>query len=188
MFIKFEYLKFAGCLEDIRVFEHLTGFVQVIMKIDGILIPNAKVPIQIYEDLEKGSHVEFYALVQNSKNKVKNTAIVLAAKTASGRLLRVASMRYKVQLHFWVIAAIWAAVAFVLSWIALVFGSDFLISGRSTPQQWDFINGGASVIGILTGGFFVGCGIYLFHKTSVLDTWKSIAPSLLVERFSKLHR
>ncbi|EJT85885.1 hypothetical protein PPS11_02578 [Pseudomonas putida S11] len=100
MFIKFEYLKFAGCLEDIRVFEHLTGFVQVIMKVDGILIPNVKVPIQIYEDLEKGSHVEFYALVQNSKNKVKNTAIVLAAKTASGRLLRVPSMRYKVQLHF----------------------------------------------------------------------------------------
>ena len=45
VFIKFEYLKFAGCLEDIRVFEHLTGFVQVIMKIDGILIPNVKVPI-----------------------------------------------------------------------------------------------------------------------------------------------
>ncbi|PXX72619.1 MULTISPECIES: hypothetical protein [unclassified Pseudomonas] len=185
MFIKFEYLKFSGCLEDIRVFEHLSGFVQVIMKVDGVLIPNVKVPIQIYEDLEKGSHVEFYALVQNSKNKVKNTAIVLAAKTASGRLLRVPSMRYKVQLHFWVIAAIWAAVAFVLSWIALVFGVDFFIDGRST---WGFINSAASVTGLLTGGFFVGCGIYLFHKTSVLDTWKSIAPSLLVERFSKLHR
>ena len=188
MFIKFEYLKFAGCLEDIRVFEHLTGFVQVIMKIDGVLIPNCKIPIQIYEDLEQGAHVEFYALVQNSKNKVKNTAIVLAAKTASGRLLRVPSMRYKVQLHFWLIAAIWAAVAFVLSWIALVFGADFLMGSRSMSLQWAFINSGASVIGLLTGGFFVGCGIYLFHKTSVLDTWKSIAPALLVERLSKLHR
>ncbi|MGR6653205.1 hypothetical protein [Pseudomonas entomophila] len=188
MFIKFEYLKFAGCLEDIRVFEHLSGFVQVIMKIDGVLIPNIKVPIQIYEELEQGSHVEFYALVQNSKNKVKNTAIVLAAKTASGRLLRVPGMRYKVQLHFWVIAAIWAAVAFVLSWIALVFGADFLMGSRSMSLQWAFINSGASVIGLLTGGFFVGCGIYLFHKTSVLDTWNSIAPALLVERFSKLHR
>lgn len=188
MFIKFEYLRFSGYLEDIRVFEHLSGFVQVIMKIDGVLIPNVKVPIQIYEELEQGSHVEFYALVQNSKNKVKNTAIVLAAKTASGRLLRVPSMRYKVQLHFWVIAAIWAAVAFVLSWIALVFGADFLMGSRSMSLQWAFINSGASVIGLLTGGFFVGCGIYLFHKTSVLDTWNSIAPALLVERFSKLHR
>ncbi|WP_189657655.1 hypothetical protein [Pseudomonas sp. RW3S2] len=97
-------------------------------------------------------------------------------------------MRYKVQLHFWVIATIWAAVAFVLSWIALVFGSDFLMGSRSMSLQWAFISSGASVIGLLTGGFFVGCGIYLFHKTSGLDTWNSIAPSLLVERFSKLHR
>ncbi len=50
------------------------------MKIDGVLIPNFKIPLPIFEELEKGSHVEFYALVQNSKNKVKNTEIVYAAK------------------------------------------------------------------------------------------------------------
>ncbi|MDI3373692.1 hypothetical protein QLG06_04900 [Pseudomonas sp. V104_6] len=186
--IKFEYLRFSGCLEDIRVFERFSDVVQVIMKIDGVLIPNFKIPLPIFEELEKGSHVEFYALVQNSKAKVKNTAIVLAAKTSSGKLLRVPAMRYKVQLHFWVIAAMWAAIAFVLSWIALVFGADFLMGSRSMSLQWTFINWGASIIGILTGGFFVGCGVYLFHKTSVLDTWKSIAPASLVERFSKLHR
>lgn len=44
MFTKFEYLKFSGCLEDIRVFESFSDNVQVIMKIDDILIPNFRMP------------------------------------------------------------------------------------------------------------------------------------------------
>ena len=134
--IKFEYLRFSGCLEDIRVFEHFSDVVQVIMKIDGVLIPNFKIPLPIFEELEKGSHVEFYALVQNSKNKVKNTEIVYAAKTSSGKLLCVPSMRYEVQFHFLMIAAIWAAVAIVLSWIALIFVSSSFSGSLSVSEQW----------------------------------------------------
>ncbi|MBO2921085.1 hypothetical protein ACU7AI_10490 [Pseudomonas aeruginosa] len=186
--IKFEYLRFSGCLEDIRVFEHFSDVVQVIMKIDGVLIPNFKIPLPIFEELEKGSHVEFYALVQNSKNKVKNTEIVYAAKTSSGKLLCVPSMRYEVQFHFLMIAAIWAAVAIVLSWIALIFVSSSFSGSLSVSEQWSVTNWGSLFIGLGVGAFFVGSGIYLFHKTTVLDTWKSIAPDLLVERFSKLHR
>ncbi|WP_371857125.1 hypothetical protein, partial [Pseudomonas asiatica] len=174
--------------QDIRVFEHFSDVVQVIMKIDGVLIPNFKIPLPIFEELEKGSHVEFYALVQNSKNKVKNTEIVYAAKTSSGKLLCVPSMRYEVQFHFLMIAAIWAAVAIVLSWIALIFVSSSFSGSLSVSEQWSVTNWGSLFIGLGVGAFFVGSGIYLFHKTTVLDTWKSIAPDLLVERFSKLHR
>lgn len=71
MFIKFEYLKFSGCLEDIRVFESFSDNVQVIMKIDDVLIPNFRMPTQIYEELENGGRYEFYGLVQKSKNKQK---------------------------------------------------------------------------------------------------------------------
>ncbi|MCE5983740.1 hypothetical protein [Pseudomonas sp. LF19] len=98
-------------------------------------------------------------------------------------------MRYKVQFHFLMIAAIWAAVAFVLSWIALLFGASSFSASLSVSEQLTVINwGGGVFIGLGGGAFFVGSGIYLFHKTTVLDTWKSIAPALLVERFSKLHR
>lgn len=94
--IKYEYLKFAGCLEDIRVFDHFSDGVQVILKVDGVIIPNFKMSLAIYEELEQGGQVEIYALVQNSKSKVKNTAFVYAVKTSSGRLLCVPSMRYTV--------------------------------------------------------------------------------------------
>lgn len=47
VFIKFEYLKFSGCLQDIRVFESFSDNVQVIMKIDDVLIPNFRMPTRM---------------------------------------------------------------------------------------------------------------------------------------------
>lgn len=87
-----------------------------------------------------------------------------------------------------VVAAIWAAVAFVLSWTALIFGASSLSGSLTLSQQWAVTNWGTSFIELSVGAFFVGTGINLFYKTTVLDTWQSIAPARLVERFSKLHR
>lgn len=85
MFIKFEYLKFSGCLEDIRVFESFSDNVQVIMKIDDVLIPNFRMPTRIYEDLENGGQYEFYGLVQKSKNKQKIQALYTPQRPLAGK-------------------------------------------------------------------------------------------------------
>lgn len=187
---KFDYLKISGCLEEIRVFDHFSDVVQVIMRVDGVVIPNFKMPTAIYEELEEGSQVEFYALVQNSKNKIKNIAFVYAVRSANGRLLVVPSMRYKVQINILITAAIMAAIAFVASFIGFAYLVDYLfgggrmsISGQGTLALWL-----ASFIGLGVGAYFAGTGVYLFYKTTVLDTWQSIAPARVVERFSKLHR
>ena len=186
---KFEYLKLSGRLEEIRVFDHFSDVVQVIMRVDGVVIPNFRMPLAIYEELEQGSQVEFFALVQNSKNKIKNIAFVYAVRNANGKLLVVPSMRYKVQISIFITAAIMAAIAFVASFIGFAYLVDFLfsggrmsISGQGTIALWL-----ASFIGLGVGAFFAGTGVYLFYKTTVLDTWQSIAPTKLLERFSKLH-
>ncbi|WP_288440915.1 hypothetical protein [uncultured Pseudomonas sp.] len=194
MFIKFEYLKSSGCLEDIRVFESFSDNVQVIMKIDDVLIPNFRMPTRIYEDLENGGQYEFYGLVQKSKNKQKNTGFIYAAKTASGKVLEQPSLKYTSQLGIWANGAVISAVAFVLAWVALFFGLGTLVDG----YHYSSVNGFAEYAGDVTryafalacmiAAFFVGVGINLFYKTTVLDTWQSIAPAKLVERFSKMHR
>jgi len=186
---KFDYLKISGCLEEIRVFEHFSDVVQVIMRVDGVVIPNFRMPLAIYEELEKGSRVEFFALVQNSKNKIKNIAFVYAIRNAKGKLLVVPSMRYKVQINILITAAIMAAIAFVVGFMAMAYVVDHLfsgsmsISGQGTLALWL-----ASFIGLGVGAYFAGTGVYLFYKTTVLDTWQSVAPATVVERFSKLHR
>lgn len=187
---KFDYLKISGCLEEIRVFEHFSDVVQVIMRVDGVVIPNFKIPLAIYEELEEGSQVEIYALVQNSKNKIKNIAVVYAVRTANGRLLSVPSMRYKVQISILITAAIMAAIAFVVSFIGFAYMVDFLFSGgrMSISGQGTLATWLASITGLAVGAFFAGTGVYLFYKTTVLDTWQSVAPARVVERFSKLHR
>lgn len=57
-----DYIKVSGKLEDIRVFEHKEGSVRVIMKIDGVLIPNTDIPIKLYEEIEAGKHYDFYCV------------------------------------------------------------------------------------------------------------------------------
>ncbi|MEI5468906.1 hypothetical protein RJ997_32435, partial [Pseudomonas aeruginosa] len=101
MFIKFEYLKFSGCLQDIRVFESFSDSVQVIMKIDDVLIPNFRMLTRIYEELENGSRYEFYGLVQKSRDKQKNKGFVMAVKAEDGKVLEQSSLKYTSQLGIW---------------------------------------------------------------------------------------
>ncbi|KYC24661.1 hypothetical protein [Pseudomonas sp. ABFPK] len=192
--IKFEYLKFSGRLDDIRVFESFSDNVQVIIKLDDVLIPNFRMPTKIFEELEKGEQYEFYGMVQNSKTKTKNKGFVYAVKTAGGDVIEVPSLRYTAQIGIWANAAVISAVAFVVAWIAFFFGLGSIVDG----YHYSSVNGFAEYAGDVTrcaltlaclvAAFFVGMGINLFYKTTVLETWQSIAPSRLVERFSKLHR
>lgn len=192
MFIKFEYLKFSGCLEDIRVFESFSDNVQVIMKIDDVLIPNFRMPTRIYEELENGGTYEFYGLVQKSKNKVKNKGFVFAVKDANGKVLEQPSLKYTSQFGIWANGAVVAGVAFLLSWIALFFALGlFDKSGGSYYGLAQFVSDltgySLTIAGLVFAGF-VGIGVNLFRKVGALETWQSISPAKLVERFSKMHR
>lgn len=104
--IKFEYLRFKGRLDDIRVFNTYSDNVEVIMKVDDVLIPNFRMPTKIYEEVDSGKEYEFYGLVQKSRNKVKNKGFVFAVKPEDGKVIEVPSLRYTAQLGIWVLALI----------------------------------------------------------------------------------
>lgn len=192
MFIKFEYLKFSGYLQDIRVFESFSDNVQVIMKIDDVLIPNFRMPTRIYEELENGSRYEFYGLVQKSRNKQKNTGFVMAVKAENGKVLEQPSLKYTSQLGIWANGAVIAGVAFLLSWVALFFAigvfdkSDGSYNGFAQFVS-DLTHYSLTIAGLVFAGF-VGIGINLFRKATALETWQPVTPAKLVERFSKMHR
>ncbi|ERL02492.1 hypothetical protein O999_18795 [Pseudomonas putida LF54] len=192
MFIKFEYLKFSGCLQDIRVFESFSDNVQVIMKIDDVLIPNFRMPTRIYEELENGGRYEFYGLVQKSRDKQKNKGFVMAVKAEDGKVLEQSSLKYTSQLGIWANGAVIAGVVFLLSWIALFFAIGlFDKSGGSYNGFAQFVSDltgySLTIAGLVFSGF-VGIGINLFRKAGALETWQSITPANLVQRFSKMHR
>ncbi|KKO17275.1 hypothetical protein V520_00545 [Pseudomonas putida KG-4] len=192
MFIKFEYLKFSGCLQDIRVFETFSDNVQVIMKIDDVLIPNFRMPTRIYEELENGSRYEFYGLVQKSRDKQKNKGFVMAVKAENGKVLEQSSLKYTSQLGIWANGAVIAGVAFLLSWVGLFFAIGlFDKSGGSYNAFAQFVSDltgySLTIAGLVFAGF-VGVGINLFRKATALDTWQSTTPANLVQRFSKMHR
>ncbi|UTL92358.1 hypothetical protein [Pseudomonas fluorescens] len=192
MFIKFEYLKFSGCLQDIRVFESFSDNVQVIMKIDDVLIPNFRMPTRIYEELENGGRYEFYGLVQKSRDKQKNKGFVMAVKAEDGKVLEQSSLKYTSQLGIWANGAVIAGVVFLLSWIALFFAIGlFDKSGGSyngfAQSVSDLTGYSLTIAGLVFSGF-VGIGINLFRKAGALETWQSITPANLVQRFSKMHR
>lgn len=192
MFIKFEYLKFSGCLQDIRVFESFSDNVQVIMKVDDVLIPNFRMPTRIYEELENGSRYEFYGLVQKSRDKQKNKGFVMAVKAENGKVLDQASLKYTSQLGIWANGAVIAGVAFMLSWVVLFFIIGIFDKSGGSYNGFarivsDLTHYSLTVAGLVFAGF-VGVGINLFRKATALDTWQPISPAKLVERFSKMHR
>ncbi|EOV0931908.1 hypothetical protein ACOLSI_000248 [Pseudomonas aeruginosa] len=192
MFTKFEYLKFSGCLEDIRVFESFSDNVQVIMKIDDVLIPNFRMPTRIYEELENGGRYEFYGLVQKSRNKQKNTGFVMAVKAENGKVLEQPSLKYTSQLGIWANGAVIAGVAFLLSWIVLFIAIALFDKSPGSYNALarvvsDLTHYSLTIAGLVFAGF-VGIGINLFRKVGALETWQSISPANLVQRFSKMHR
>lgn len=191
--IKFEYLKFSGRLDDIRVFQSFSDNVQVIVKLDDVLIPNFRMPTKIFEELENGRDYEFYGMVQNSRKKVDNKGFVYAVKPAGGSVIDVPSLKYTSQFGIWVNGAIYASVAFLLAWVALFFTLDSIVGGYNSSVSGFARYAGdvtrySFVLACLVQAFFVGIGINLFYKTTVFETWQPIAPAVLAERFSKLHR
>lgn len=113
-------------------------------------------------------------------------------KDANGKILEQPSLKYTSQFGIWANGAVVAGVAFLLSWIALFFALGlFDKSGGSYYGLAQFVSDltgySLTIAGLVFAGF-VGIGINLFRKVGVLETWQSISPAKLVERFSKMHR
>lgn len=43
-------------------------------------------------------------------------------------------------------------------------------------------------VGMLSVLFFVGCAVSFIRKTGNIEEWPPTAPSVVIERFSKLHK
>ena len=113
-------LKMSGNLEDIRVFKQNSDDIEVIMKIDGVVIPNIIVPISLFEEIEKGRHWEFYGIFKKSKDKVKNKGIIYAIKPAGGSIKSVTKLRFTVpgMMAFGAILAY--ALTYILTWAVAI--------------------------------------------------------------------
>lgn len=91
---KFDYLKISGCLEEIRVFEHFSDVVQVIMRVDGVVIPNFKIPLAIYEELEQGSQVEFYR-IRRIKSGISQLSMLFGLRAVGCCQCQVCVIRFR---------------------------------------------------------------------------------------------
>lgn len=179
-------LKVSGNLEDIRVFKKVGDDVEVIMKIDGILVPNIVIPLSLYEEIDQGSYYDFYGVFKKSKDKVKNKGIVCAIKPAGGSIKVVKKLRMTVPIYMAFGAAMWFVLTYVATWLVLIM--PIAAKAADIPAAFAHIHDLALLAGMLPVLFFLGCAVSFIRKTGNLETWPSTAPSVVIERFSKLHK
>lgn len=179
-------LKMSGNLDDIRVFKEGSDYVEVILKIDGVIVPNIEVPIPLFEELDKGKHYELYGVYKKSKDKRKNKGIIYAIKPQDGSMQAVTKLRFGVPLMMSISAAIAAVFAYILTWVVAIL--PMAKSAPSVSEAFVEIHHLALWIGALPVIFFAFCAWSFLRKTSNLSEWPTTAPSVVVERFSKLHR
>ncbi|MFK3948342.1 hypothetical protein [Pseudomonas fulva] len=180
-----DYIKVSGKLEDIRVFEHKVGNVRVIMKIDGVLIPNTVIPIKLYEEIEAGKHYDFYCVYKKSRNKLKNTGVVYAFREEGGRIRSLTKLRLATPVYMMVYGAIWFAVAYVAVFILALLP---VLAKHPTTGAIPVLHSYSMLGGAIPGLFFLWCAIDFWRKSANLEAWPSVAPSVVIERFSKLHK
>lgn len=180
-----DYIKVSGKLEDIRVFEHREGSVQVIMKIDGVLVPNTVIPTQLYEEIEAGKHYDFYCVYKKSKNKLKNHGAVYAFKEEGGRIRSLTKLRLATPVYMMFHGAIWFAVAYVAVFLLALLP---VLAKHPTTGAIPVLHSYSMIGGAIPGLYFLWCAIDFWRKSANLEAWPSVAPNVVVERFSKLHR
>ena len=179
-----DYIKVSGKLEDIRVFEHREGSVQVIMKIDGVLVPNTVIPIQLYEEIEAGKHYDFYCVYKSLGTNSRTQARSMPSKrgrtnsqsyqTTSGD-----SSVYDVLRGDLVRCGVCSCI---YSCAPARFGTSPTVrSYIDSARLFDDRRCSASVVFCLEHYQF-------WRKSGNLEAWPSIAPSVVIERFSKLHK
>ncbi|MFS0828053.1 hypothetical protein [Pseudomonas phoenicis] len=179
-------LKMSGNLDDIRVFKEKSDGVEVILKIDGVIVPNIEVPMALFEELDKGSRYELYGIYKKSKDKTKNKGIIYAIKPQDGNMRTVTKLRFGVPLMISVSAAIAAVMAYVLTWVVAILPMSK--NAPSISEAFVDIHHLALWIGALPIVFFALCAWNFLRKTGNLEEWPTTAPSVVVERFSKLHK
>ncbi|MCE0877171.1 hypothetical protein [Pseudomonas monteilii] len=180
-----DYIKVSGKLEDIRVFEHKEGSVRVIMKIDGVLIPNTDIPIKLYEEIEAGKHYDFYCVYKKSRNKLKNSGAVYAFKEEGGRIRSLTKLRLATPVYMMFYGAIWFAVAYVAVFILALLP---VLADHPRTGALPILHSYSMMGGAIPGLFFLWCAIDFWRKSANLEAWPSVAPSVVIERFSKLHK
>lgn len=180
-----DYIKVSGKLEDIRVFEHKEGSVRVIMKIDGVLIPNTDIPIKLYEEIEAGKHYDFYCVYKKSRNKLKNTGVIYGFKEEGGRIRSLTKLRLATPVYMMFYGAIWFAVAYVAVFLLALLP---VLAHHRQSEVISILHGYSMMGGAIPGLFFLWCAIDFWRKSANLETWPSVAPSVVIERFSKLHK
>ncbi|MFG0859222.1 hypothetical protein [Pseudomonas sp. CJQ_13] len=179
-------LKMSGKLDDIQVFKNESDGVQVIMKIDGVVVPNIIVPTSLFEELDKGKHYDFYGFYKKSKDKTKNTGIIYAIKPDGGSIQTVPRLRIGVPLMMTVTAAIAAVMAYVLTWVVAIL--PIAKNAPSVSEGFLEVHHLALWIGALPIVFFALCAWNFLRKSGNLAVWPATAPSVVIERFSKLHK
>lgn len=179
-------LKMSGNLDDIRVFKKNSDDVEVILKIDGVIVPNIEVPMSLFEELDRGKHYELYGIYKKSKDKTKNKGIIYAIKPQDGNIRTVTKLRFGVPLMMSVSAAIAAVLAYILTWVIAIL--PMAKSAPSVSEAFVEIHHLALWIGALPVIFFAFCAWSFLRKTGNLAEWPATAPSVVVERFSKLHK
>lgn len=179
-------LKMSGNLEDIRVFKQNSDDIEVIIKIDGVVIPNIIVPISLFEEIEKGRHWEFYGIFKKSKDKVKNKGIIYAIKPAGGSIKSVTKLRFTVpgMMAFGAILAY--ALTYILTWAVAIM--PMAAKADNIPEAFGHIHDLALLVAMLPVLFFLSCAVNFIRKTGNLEAWPATAPSVVIERFSKLHK
>lgn len=179
-------LKMSGNIDDIRVFKKNSDDVEVILKIDGVIVPNIEVPMSLFEELDRGKHYELYGIYKKSKDKTKNKGIIYAIKPQDGSIRTVTKLRFGVPLMMSVSAAIAAVLAYILTWVIAIL--PMAKSAPSVSEAFVEIHHLALCIGALPVIFVAFCAWNFLRKTSNLAEWPATAPSVIVERFSKLHK
>lgn len=180
-----DYIKVSGKLEDIRVFEHREGSVQVIMKIDGVLVPNTVIPIQLYEEIEAGKHYDFYCVYKKSRNKLKNTGAIYAFKEEGRRIRTLTKLRLATPVYMMFYGAIWFAVAYVAVFLLALLP---VLAHHRQSEVISILHSYSILGGAVPALFFAWCIINFWRKSGNLESWPSVAPSVVIERFSKLHK
>lgn len=186
--MKFDCLKVAGKLDSVHVICPMNGGYKATLSIDSVRIPNVQLTNKIYEELEEGENITLYGIFKNSKSKEKNIGVIYGLQKQSGEKMFATSLRLLAPMMLAVYAAIAFclvfAIGFFVSWIPVAY-----IFGRTSPGE--FIHHSvvfALVEGALAAAFFLWKALALISVTNDPESWQSMQPALLSNRFSKFHK
>jgi hypothetical protein len=186
--MKFDCIKVSGKVDYVQVQRPMNGGYDVIMCIDGNVIPNVQLSNKLYEEIDVGEDITFYGIFKKSKRKEKNSGVVYGLRKQSGEKMFATHYRFLVPMMLAVYAAIAFCLVFAIGWFVSWIPVAFLF-GNKKPE--DFIYHTtvfATVEACIAGGFFLWRAWVIFRVTSDPESWETLEPMTLSSRFSKYHK